>query len=351
MCHAWGMDTSLFSAWPLAAVLAVFAAAALAILAAGIRMSREADRLADLTGWGEAIFGAILLGGSTSLSGIVTSVSTAYEGHAPLAISNAVGGIAVQTAFLAIADMFYRRANLEHAAASVENMMYSALLIALLSLPLAAIASPETAVWQVHPASLLLIGGYLYGMRLVAQARARPYWRPIRTAETRADVPEQATLDHISMPLTWLRFALLAAVVGVSGYLVGQAGIALAGRTGLSETVVGSLFTAIVTSLPELVTSVAAVRQGALTLAVGAVVGGNCFDVLFIALSDLGYRQGSIYHALTVQESYLLGLTILLNAVLLLGMLRREKAGIANIGFESFLVVVFYLTGIGLLFT
>ena len=344
------MDTSLFSAWPLAAVVGVFVAAAAAILAAGIQMSREADRLADLTGWGEAIFGAILLGGSTSLSGIVTSVSTAYDGYAPLAVSNAVGGIAVQTAFLAIADMFYRRANLEHAAASVENMMYGALLIALLSLPVAAIATPEVAPLGVHPVSLLLVAGYLYGMRLVAQARARPYWRPIATAETREDVPEQTTLDHINMPATWVRFALLAAVVGIAGYLVGQAGIAVANRTGLSETVVGSLFTAIVTSLPELVTSVAAVRQGALTLAVGAVVGGNCFDVLFIALSDVGYQQGSLYHALTLQESYLLGLTILVNAVLLLGMLRREKAGIANIGFESFLVVVFYLGGIGLLF-
>lgn len=39
----------------------------------------------------------------------------------------------------------------------------------------------------------------------------------------------------------------------------------------------------------------AAVRRGALTLAVGDILGGNCFDVLFISGSDVAYREGSIY--------------------------------------------------------
>ncbi|NIV34835.1 MAG: sodium:calcium antiporter, partial [Anaerolineae bacterium] len=53
--------------------------------------------------------------------------------HAELAVSNALGGIAVQTFFLAIADMAYRRANLEHAAASAPNMLQNGLLISLLA--------------------------------------------------------------------------------------------------------------------------------------------------------------------------------------------------------------------------
>lgn len=119
-------------------------------------------------------------------------------------------------------------------------------------------------------------------------------------------------------------------------------GIAILARTGLSETVVGAFFTAIATSLPELVTAVAAVRQGALTLAVGDIIGGNTFDVLFIAFSDVAYRGGSIYHAISLNEVYMASLTIVLAGILLLGLLRREKSGIANIGFESFLVLVLY---------
>lgn len=58
----------------------------------------------------------------------------------------------------------------------------------------------------------------------------------------------------------------------------------IADDTGINETLAGALLSGVVTSLPELVTTVAAVRQGALTLAVGDIVGGNFFDVLFCTL-------------------------------------------------------------------
>ena len=74
--------------------------------------------LADETGLGEAIFGAVLLGSATSIAGITTSVTAAVNALPSLAISNAIGGIAAQTVFLAVADITYRPANLEHAAAS-----------------------------------------------------------------------------------------------------------------------------------------------------------------------------------------------------------------------------------------
>jgi cation:H+ antiporter len=100
-------------------------------------------------------------------------------------VSNAVGGIAAQTAFLALADMAHRRANLEHAAASIENLLQGALLVVLLALPLLALSAPELVVWGVNPASILLVATYVLGIRLAAKARAQPLWTPARTAETR----------------------------------------------------------------------------------------------------------------------------------------------------------------------
>ena len=128
-----------------------------------------------------------------------------------------------------------------------------------------------------------------------------------------------------------------------------ESGIAITRRTGLSETVVGALLTAVVTSLPELVTSIAAVRRGALTLAVGGIIGGNCFDVLFLSFSDVAYRGGSIYHAITDRQVFLVALTQVLVGILLLGLLRRERAGVLGIGFESFLILTIYLGSIALL--
>jgi len=125
--------------------------------------------------------------------------------------------------------------------------------------------------------------------------------------------------------------------------------LGLVERTGLSETVVGFFMTSIATSLPELVTSLAAVRQGALTLAVGGIIGGNTFDVLFLSFSDMGYRAGSIYHAISEQQLFIIALAILMTGILLLGLLRREKRGIASIGFESFLVLIVYAAAFSIL--
>ena len=108
-----------FSGLPLVGLAAIFLGCALAIAVAGTRLAGVADTLADRTGMGEIIAGAVFVGGSTSLPGIITSMTTAAEDHPGLAIGNAVGGLTAQTAFLAIADLAYRRANLEHAAASV----------------------------------------------------------------------------------------------------------------------------------------------------------------------------------------------------------------------------------------
>lgn len=345
------MELLPWSTWSLSVISVAFGVAALAIAGAGTYMTQTADRLADWTGIGEAIFGAVLLGGATSIAGITTSVTAAVDAYPSLAVSNAIGGIAAQTVFLAVADMAYRPANLEHAAASVENLLQSALLSTLLAIPLLGMAGPDYHFFGIHPASVLMVAAYVFGIHLVAEARSTPYWFAHQTKETLQDVPDQLDEKKRSLLELWGRFLALSLLVGVAGYVIAKTGVQIADRTGLEESVVGGLFTAVSTSLPELVTSIAAVRRGALTLAVGGIIGGNSFDVLFVAFSDAGYRAGSIYHAITNEQVFIIALTLLLTGILLMGLLRREKSGILGIGFESFLVVILYLGAFTLLFS
>lgn len=345
------MELLPWSTWSLSVVSVAFGVSAFAVAVVGTYMTRTADRLADWTGIGEAIFGAVLLGGATSIAGITTSVTAAVDAYPSLAVSNAIGGIAAQTVFLAVADMAYRPANLEHAAASVENLLQSALLSTLLAIPLLGMAGPDYHFFGIHPASLLMVAAYVFGIHLVAEARSTPYWFAHQTDETLQDAPDELDTKKRSLLSLWGRFLVLSLLVGVAGYVIAKTGVQIADRTGLEESVVGGLFTAVSTSLPELVTSIAAVRRGALTLAVGGIIGGNSFDVLFIAFSDVGYRPGSIYHAITNEQVFIIALTLLLTGILLMGLLRREKWGILGIGFESFLVVILYLGSFSLLFS
>jgi cation:H+ antiporter len=323
-------------------VFALFGFAAAVIAVAGTRLAGIADELAARTGLGEALVGAVLVGASTSLPGIVTSVLTAHEGYAGLAIGNGLGGIAAQTAFLGIADIAYRKANLEHTAASVANLMQGALLLALLAVILIATSLPAVTVWGISPASVVLFAGYLFGLKLLRSANTEPMWRPEDTSDTQREGDDDAGKVEGSTASLWLRFALLAIVLGAMGYIVSRTGIALANRSGLSETAVGALFTAIATSLPELVIAVASVRIGAYNLAIGNIIGGNAFDILFLAAADVAYRDGSLFGRFADADMLLLGASMLMTTILLLGMLRRERHGFAGIGFETALMLGIY---------
>jgi cation:H+ antiporter len=324
--------------WPVAPSIALLGAMAVVLVTAGVRFTKVVDTLADRTGLGEAFAGAVLLGATTSIPGLITTVTVAADGDASFAVSNGIGGIAAQTTFLAVADLTYRHANLEHAAASVPNLTSSLVLVSMIGLVLAAAGSPDIGMLGLHPASYVLIGIYLYGLVLTRRAGERPAWRPERTPETVTDEPEPDSVSRSTGRL-WGEFATLAAVVAVAGWLVARSGLAVAKQTGLSGVVVGATITAVITSLPELVTVLTAVRIGALTLAVGDIIGGNTFDVLFVAAADIAYRGGSVYHAIDDQSIFLLAVTVVLTAVLAAGLVQREKRAI---GFEGVGILAFY---------
>src|SRR6056297_1614266 len=151
----------MFAAFSTPLLLGIFFAAALVVLFGGTRMTGLADKLADRTGLGEALVGGVLLGAATSLSGSIVSLTAALDGRASLAFSNGIGGIAAQTAFLALADLLHRRANLEHAAAELANVFQGATLTLLLSLVLLAATGPDLTFWAIHPVSVLLVAIYL----------------------------------------------------------------------------------------------------------------------------------------------------------------------------------------------
>jgi cation:H+ antiporter len=332
--------------WPLAPSLLGLAGAAVVIVLAGVRMTRVADALSARTGLGDAVGGALLLGAVTSLPGNVAVLTGALEGDAGFALSNPVGGIALQTVWLAIADLIYRRANLEHAAASLENLMQTVILMALLAVPVMAYATPALRLGWIHPVTLLIPGLYGYGLYLLRRMHAAPMWQPTRTAETadddgdgdeEVDVPRSVRQQSTSR--LWTTLGVLGVVVGVAGWVVGQAGLGIVEASGIDSGLVGFTLTTAVSSLPELVVLITAVRLGQLTLGVGNIIGGNAYDVLMVALADVGYLEGPLYRDAGPTSLVLLGGTALMTAVLAGGLVMRERRWV---GFEGISIPVIY---------
>ncbi|MCF7698500.1 sodium:calcium antiporter [Loktanella sp. M215] len=329
-------------------LLGVFAVAVVVVVLASIKATGLADVIADRTRMGEALVGGLILGGATSLAGVVVSVNAALSGDASYAFSNAVGGIAAQTLFLALADMIYRRANLEHAAAEPANLFQAVLLIGLLTLPLCAVAGPAVSIFGLHPVSLIMFAAYLGGMKIASTVVDQPMWRPVQTDATRADTPDDPDAADKSALRPALYFAGLVALMGLGGLAISQVGGVLIDRFGLASSLVGAVITAVVTSLPELVTTLVAVRRGALQLAVGGIIGGNTFDTLFLVASDASYRDGSLFHAIGDNDLYWLTTGLLMTAVLLGGLIVRQRAGPGRIGIESVLMIAVYGAALGL---
>lgn len=327
---------------------AAFALAALMVLLTGLRITRLVDTLADRTGIGEAIAGAVLLGAATSLSGTIVSITAALDGFASLAYSNSIGGIAAQTAFLAIADLVYRRANLEHAAADLANIFQAITLMVLLTLPLLVRTQPEITVFAIHPVSLVIPAVYIGALFTTRALRDAPMWRPVSTDDTREDTPEDENDKpaRISTARLFIEFFLLMLVMAVSGWVIAKTAGTITSRMALSESLVGALATAVVTSLPELVTTIAAVRRGALQLAVGGIIGGNTFDTLFLTAADVSYRDGSLYHAIGTGDQFWNLTAILMTAILLGGLILRQRMGPVRMGAESLVLLVIYVGAI-----
>jgi cation:H+ antiporter len=329
----------------------IFAISAVVIAFVGSKMTAVADRLADRTGWGEAIVGATLLGAATSLPGITASVTAAIDGRAQMALSNAIGGIAAQTMFLALADLAYRKANLEHAAASLANMLQATLLVFILSMLVFTMVTPAYSLLGVHPVTPVLFVVYFAGLRMINRAKNNPMWKPKETDKTEPDVPDEEETPASDDYNLWVKFGFFSLVVVAAGIAITKSVTMMVDHYDwLEESIAGAVMTAVATSLPELVTSIAAVRRGALTLAVGGIIGGNCFDTLFAAVADLAYREGSIYHAAIEAsttalqpEIALMAASIAMTTLILSGLLFREKQGPAKIGFESVGIIVIYI--------
>jgi cation:H+ antiporter len=107
-----------------------------------------------------------------------------------------------------------------------------------------------------------------------------------QTARTSGDTMTEAVEDveargSIGRDLVLVLIGVVLLVVGANILVKGATGIATA--FGVSDLIVGLTVVAIGTSLPELATSIVAVRRGQRDLAVGNVVGSNIFNIGAVA--------------------------------------------------------------------
>ena len=111
------------------------------------------------------------------------------------------------------------------------------------------------------------------------------------------------------------------------------------------ESFVGTQLLALSTSLPELATSIAAVRLRAPELAITNLLGSNLFNTgIVLFADDLFYTNGSIWNALSSAHIFNAAIAIVMTCIVLTTILFKPKRKLLKyFGVESVLLVACYL--------
>jgi cation:H+ antiporter len=105
-----------------------------------------------------------------------------------------------------------------------------------------------------------------------------------------------------------------------------------------------------VTSLPELVTTIAAVRIGAYDLAVGNLFGSNVFNIFALGLTDVFYLPGRFLGLIDPTFALVALLGLLLTSLGLIGNLARVERRLGFIEIDALMIIIGYFAGMWFLY-
>jgi cation:H+ antiporter len=328
--------------------LAAFLVLGALIFGVASRLARAADTIADTTGLGRAWVGVILLGASTSLPEVMTDINAALLKVPDIGVGDLMGSTLANMLILALLDLVYARERILEKVA-VNHAVVGLLAVAVTMIAGIAISTGGLGrIGHVGVESFLIVGVYLLGMRVFYQMTQTASAGLIPDAPDAAGRESAADRRRLLRGALWT-FALAAfALVVVTSLLVLSAE-ALSVESGLSQTFVGTLLVGITTSFPEMAATVAAVRLGAVDLAVGNIFGSNAFNMCVLLFMDIAYVDGPVLAAVSPAHVLTAQLAALSLSFGLLGLVSRLERRSAVTRFGSLLVVGCYAAGIWLL--
>lgn len=317
-----------------------FLAASAILVLAAMQLARYGDVIAIRTNLGGLFIGTLLMAGATSLPELLTTINSLGQNVPNLAAGNMFGSNMFNMFMLALLDLTNQNARILRKVAMKHGLTAG---LAILLIGMSVFFIQIDLDWQVGWVgldSLLLMAVYLGGIRLLQGNNTPP---PPAPSELDARLP--------SLRKALLAFGLATAVlVAVAPWLVSSS-TRIAEITGLGTGFVGIVLVGMVTSLPELATTIAAVRLGAYDLAVGNLFGSNVFNMFALGLTDVFLTSGRFLGAIDPAFVAAGILSLILTSLGLIGNLARLEKRLFFIEVDALLLIVVYLGGLGVLYS
>ncbi|HAZ11571.1 MAG: hypothetical protein A2X86_21645 [Bdellovibrionales bacterium GWA2_49_15] len=158
----------------------------------------------------------------------------------------------------------------------------------------------------------------------------------------------------MSITLVWLQFLVISCVIGLAGHYLCHYADIIADRTGLGRNWIGLILLSTITSLPELMSGISAVRfAGDPNLAVGDILGSCVLNLTLVFVLDLMHRESSVYTKATMGHVLSGALGIILISYVGLALIISPlfpKFVIGHVGGGAAFIPVFYLLSMRMLY-
>ena len=261
------MSLNFTGSTPLWIVL-LFAAGLVCIIKGGDLFVDAAGWIAEASGIPKFIIGATIVSFATTLPEMLVSVFAALEGNADIAVGNAVGSVTANTGLIMCLSLVCMTCLMERRQFGVKACL---LLAAILSL----FGFTRDGRLSVAEGLLVLVifAGFLAESLISAR---REQGTELKEDEERPAVSGKTVAGNI------VKFVLGAAGIVLGAQLLIDNGSAIASLLGVPDAIIAATMIAIGTSLPELVTTLTAIRKKESSLSVGNIIGANIMDLTLI---------------------------------------------------------------------
>lgn len=319
-----------------------FLIASAMIILAGIKLASFGEALGERIGVGQGWIGLLFLATITSIPELTTTVTGAALNIPNISLGNAFGSNLFNIAIIAVMDIlllgrgpFLRLVRPYHVTSGGLAVLLTVL--AMLGMTI----DPGAAIGWVSPVSILILITYVAGVFLLYRIEKRDH--------REVEGPPKETM---SLGRAISGFLICGSLIIAAGIVLIHASRDIAEATGLSASFMGAILVAIVTSLPELATSIGALRIKAYDMIVGNLFGSNMFNILTIFFADLAFRRGSIFGGLgegMMDQLLVAGLGIAMATIATIAIAYRSKRRVLGMGAGAALLLAVYIMSLYLI--
>ncbi|MDY3243546.1 MAG: calcium/sodium antiporter [Candidatus Limiplasma sp.] len=261
------MSLNFTGSTPLWIVL-FFAAGLICIIKGGDLFVDAASWIAEASGIPKFIIGATIVSFATTLPEMLVSVFAALEGSADIAVGNAVGSVTANVGLIMCLSLVCMECAMSRKQFGVKACLLLAAVLVLFAFTRDGQLSIGESVFI-----LLIFAGFVVESLIAARRE--------QGTEVAEDT-ERPAVNGKTIAVNIVKFVVGAAAIVLGAQLLIDNGSAIASLLGVPDAIVAATMIAIGTSLPELVTTLTAIRKKQSSLSVGNIIGANIMDLTLI---------------------------------------------------------------------